>query len=59
MSSDDTVRPSSDTGWWLYEYQKTMTNVRGLISNGKSESAVAMIDALTERWRIGCHMEEE
>lgn len=35
---------------WLYEYQKAMTNVRGLIARGQSESAVRLIDELAEKW---------
>jgi hypothetical protein len=44
-------RPRSDDGYWLYEFQKLVTNLRGWITRGHSETAVREIDALWGRWR--------
>lgn len=50
------IKPSADEGWWLYEYQRAMTNVRGLIARGQSEAATKLIDDLIARWQFGCQM---
>jgi hypothetical protein len=50
------IRPSADEGFWLYEYQKTLVNVRGLISRGQSESATRIIDEQIARWQRGCQI---
>ena len=44
------ARSTKDTEWWLYEYQKAMTNVRYLLMNGQSERATALIDETAARW---------
>jgi hypothetical protein len=46
--------PASDSGWWLYEYQKRLVNIRYAIAHGQSERATAMIDALSGDWRAAC-----
>jgi hypothetical protein len=54
------LRPSTDeSSFWLYEYQKAVTNVRGLINRGQSESATRLIDGLIQRWQLGCQMKAE
>jgi hypothetical protein len=55
-SKSTIVRPTADEGWWLYEYQKAMINVRGLITRGRSESATSLIDELIARWQQGSQM---
>jgi len=54
-----TLRPSTDETFWLYEYQKAMVNVRGLINRGQSESASRLIDGLIQRWQLGCQIRTE
>ena len=57
MAADKpTIRPSADEGFWLAEYQKTLTNVRWKIAHGLSESAVRLIDETIQRWQLGCQM---
>lgn len=57
MTSNTTaVRPSADEAWWLYEYQKAITNVRGLITHGQSEAATKLIDDLISGWQRGCQL---
>ena len=49
--------PTTNTNWWLYEYQKLATRVRWLIDHGKSEQAVNTINDLTHRWSTKCQLE--
>lgn len=51
MTHQTTVLPLSDTAYWLWEYQKAIINVRGLILRGQSETAVQVIDDQIARWR--------
>lgn len=56
MSTENTIRSSDDTAFWLREYQKTIANVQSLISTGRSESASNLINELASRWCRGCQI---
>jgi hypothetical protein len=43
-------RSHSDTGWWLSEYQKLLTNLHHLVTHGYSERAAAEIIEMKRRW---------
>jgi hypothetical protein len=45
-----TLEPGSDS-WWLYEYQKLMTNVLGWVETGKSETAIRVMQEMQTRWQ--------
>jgi hypothetical protein len=51
-----TIEPGSDS-WWLYEYQKLMTNVLGWVETGKSETAIRVMQEMQSRWQNHCKKE--